>query len=59
MTDEQRELMRIAAPRVLDDNACGRKVAPEALRWAQRWAQVKPLGKPLTTGEPIRGLEWF
>lgn len=53
MTPEQRELMRIAAQRVLDDHACGRKLRPEALDWAgQIVATVKPLGRPLGTGEP-------
>lgn len=50
---ERRELFRIAAQRLIDDNASGRKVDREALQWARGIvAYVKPLGRPLTTGEP-------
>lgn len=52
MTAEQRELMRIAAQRVLDDQAAGRVIARDTLAWARRWARIKPLGRPLGTGEP-------
>ncbi len=54
MTDEQRELMRIAAQRLLDDHEGGRKVSPDALAWARHVvALVRPLGRPLGTGAPI------
>lgn len=53
MTDEQRELMRIAAQRLLDDVSAGRKRDGEAVDWARRIvATHKPLGRPLGTGEP-------
>ncbi len=53
VTDEQRELMRIAAQRVIDDTRVGRKVAPDVMAWAKAWAAIKPLGRPLGTGEPV------
>ena len=53
MTDEQRELMRIAAQRVVDDHTAGRRIGPEALQWARQIvATFKPLGLPLGTGDP-------
>lgn len=53
MTDEQRELMRIAAQRLLDDVAAGHKRDRQAVQWAHRIvSQIKPLGRPLGTGEP-------
>lgn len=53
MTDEQRELMRIAAQNVLNDVKAGRKRDRQAVQWAERIvAQIKPLGRPLGTGEP-------
>lgn len=53
MTDEQRELMRIAAQRLLDDVKAGHKRDAEAVAWARRIvATHKPLGRPLGTGEP-------
>lgn len=58
MTDEQRELMRQAAQRVVDNHASGRVIAPETLAWAQHTARlVKPLGLPLSNGEPIANTE--
>ena len=63
MTDEQRELMRIAAQSTLDRSRGGRDLEPDARRWATHWANQKPIGKPLSTGEPIdarlRHLEAF
>jgi hypothetical protein len=53
MTDEQRELMRMAAQRCLDDLNLGRKLAPDVLAWAKHWAAIPPLGRPLSTGEPV------
>lgn len=53
MTDEQRELMRIAAQRVVDDHQAGRRNDLAALGWAEHVLRnVKPLGRPLGTGEP-------
>lgn len=53
MTAEQLELMRIAAQRILDDHAAGRKLRPDALDWARHVVDnIKPLGRPLSTGEP-------
>ena len=53
MTDEQRELMRIAAQRVVDDHKAGRRISQEALQWARQIvATCKPLGLPLGTGDP-------
>ena len=51
--EERKELFRIAAQRVLDDQASGRKIDPHAIEWAQNvTARFKPLGRALTTGEP-------
>ena len=53
MTDEQRELMRIAAQRVVDAHKAGRRISQEALQWARQIvATFKPLGLPLGTGDP-------
>lgn len=58
MTDEQRELLRIAAQRVIDDHAAGRRIQSDALAWARNLvAQIKPLGRPLGTGEPVSDAE--
>ena len=64
MTEEQNELMRIAAQRLLDDVACGRRRDADAVRWARRIvARIKPLGRPVSPGElpPVLrdGLEVF
>ena len=54
MTDEQRELMRIAAQRVVDDHKAGRRISQEALQWARQIvATFQPLGRALGTGEPV------
>jgi len=51
--EERRELFRIAAQNVLNDQASGRRIDPYAVEWAQNvTARFKPLGRPLTTGEP-------
>ncbi len=51
--EEKRELLRIAAQRLIDQHATGRKCDPEALNWARGIVRnVKPLGRPLSTGEP-------
>lgn len=52
MTDEQRELMRIAAQSAMARSRNGRDLEPDARRWAQHWSAIKPLGRPLGTGEP-------
>lgn len=52
--EERRELFRMAAQRLLDDVAAGRKTDPEALQWARQIVKThKPLGRPLSTGEPL------
>lgn len=57
MTAEQRELMRIAAQRVIRDHETGARDDPFVLAWARRIiAQIKPLGRHLGTGEPISTL---
>lgn len=49
---EKDELFRIAAQRTVDDAAAGRKVDPHWLKQARGIvARVKPLGRPLSTGE--------
>jgi len=53
MTDEQRELMRIAAQSALDRSRGGRDLDPDARRWATHWASQKPLGRPLSDGAPL------
>jgi hypothetical protein len=53
MTDEQRELMRIAAQSALARSRNGRDLEPDARRWAQHWASIKPLGRPLGDGAPV------
>lgn len=56
MTDEQRELMRIAAQSALNRSRGGRDLDPDARRWAQHWAAIPPLGRPLSSGEPATDL---
>ena len=53
MTEEQNELMRIAAQSALDRSDNGRTLEPYAKRWAQHWASQKPLGRPLSDGVPL------
>lgn len=49
---ERNELLRIAAQRLIDDKAHGRKVDPYAYQWAKGIvSRFKPLGRALTTGE--------
>lgn len=52
LCQEKRELFRIAAQSALDRSKDGATLTAEARRWAQRWAAIKPLGRPLGTGEP-------
>lgn len=53
MTDEQVELMRQCAQRVIDNHAAGRIVDPYTLDWARSLvALVPPLGRPLGEGRP-------
>lgn len=53
MTEEQRELMRQCAQRVVDNDAAGRIVDPHTLDWARSIvALVMPLGRPLGDGTP-------
>lgn len=54
MTDEHRELMRIAAQRVVNDHALGIEVDRFRLEWARQIVRsIPPLGRPLGTGEPV------
>lgn len=50
--EDQRELMRRAAVTTLKHVKAGRIKNPAAIRWAESWAAVEPLGRPLSTGEP-------
>ena len=50
--EERRELFRIAGQSALDRSRGGRDLSPEARADALRWAAMKPLGRPLGTGEP-------
>lgn len=52
MTDEQRELMRIAAQSALNRSRNGRDLSPDARRWASHWAAIPPLGRALSSGSP-------
>lgn len=52
MTAEQRELMHIAAQSALNRSRNGRDLTPHARQWAVYWAGIKPLGRPLSSGEP-------
>lgn len=54
MTDEQRELMRIAAQSALNRSRNGRDLSPDARRWATHWAAIRPLGRALSPGDPVR-----
>lgn len=52
MMEERNELMRIAAQSALDRSGGGRTLDADARAWALHWAAVKPLGRPLGTGDP-------
>lgn len=54
MTDEQRELMRVAAQSALNRSRNGRDLSPDARRWASHWAAIPPLGRPLSSGDPVQ-----
>ena len=51
---ERRELMRVAAARIVENHEQGRRTAdPESLQWAQAFVRANPpLGRPLGTGAP-------
>jgi hypothetical protein len=49
---ERNELMRVAAQSALDRSQGGKTLDPDARAWALHWAAIKPLQRPLTTGEP-------
>lgn len=53
LTREQQELFRIAGQRILDDHRAGRKITPEALADARRWAAIPRLPHALSSGEPV------
>ena len=44
--------MRRAAVSALQHSDNGKRLDPEARAWAKQWAAIKPLGRPLSTGEP-------
>ena len=50
--EERRELMRRAAVSALEHSGNGARLDPQARAWAKQWAAIKPLGRPLSTGEP-------
>lgn len=49
---ERKERMRLAAVHALQVTRNGRDLDPDAYRWALHWASQKPLGRPLSKGEP-------
>ena len=51
--EEQHELFRIRADSLLKDKRWVREADAETLAWAKKWAAIKPLGRPLGTGEPL------
>lgn len=57
MTDEQKELMRIAAVSALRNSRNGKDLAPDAREWAFEWAARAPLGRPLSDGAPVEPAE--
>ena len=51
MTDEQSELMRQCAQRVIDNHAAGRGIDPDTLKWAERIvAKLPPMNRPIGDG---------
>ena len=50
--EERNELFRIAAQSALDRSRGGATLDPHYRVWAEHWAALKPLGRPLGTGEP-------
>jgi DNA-directed RNA polymerase subunit K/omega len=50
--EERRELFRLAAVRALQHSNGGKRLEPEARRWAEHWAAQKPLGRALSDGVP-------
>lgn len=50
--EDRNELMRIAAQSALDRSRGGRDLDPHARSWAKHWAALRPLNRPLGTGEP-------
>ena len=53
MTDEQRELFRIAGETILENHRLGRKATPEALANGRKWAAYPKLPHALSSGEPV------
>ena len=51
---ERRELMRVAAARIVQNHEQGRRIADaDALQWARDFVSMNaPLTRPLGTGEP-------
>lgn len=58
-SEERRELFRIAAQRIVDNQAAGRIVDPHAVAWAKQIVtRIKPLGRPLSDGSLARACVW-
>ena len=53
LTAEQQELHRLCGERILENHRLGRKVSPEALADARRWAAFPKLPHALSSGEPV------
>lgn len=53
LSEEQRELFRIAAQSALDRSCNGARLDPDARAWAKRWASLKPLGRALSDGSGV------
>ena len=49
---ERDEMMRIAAVSALRRSNNGRSLDQQARRWALHWSSIKPLNRPLSSGEP-------
>ena len=52
MHEERRELFRLAGVNALARSRGGRDLDPDARAWAEKMAALRPLGRPLTPGEP-------
>lgn len=52
MMAERNELRRIAAVSALQWSCGGELLDKETRAYVKHWAAIKPLGRPLTTGDP-------
>lgn len=50
---ERQELFRLCGERILDAHRLGRKINPDALADARRWAAFPKLPHSLSSGEPV------